>query len=59
MTNIGTMMRGSALIVAFATMALIQGCAMPASGDGSASVYSGGDSAAALDAAMTADNGGE
>ncbi len=59
MTNIGTMLRGSGLILAFATMALIQGCAMPASDDGSASTYSAGDSTTALDAAMTSDNGGE
>jgi len=58
MANIGTMIRGTALIMAFATMALVQGCTMPP-GDGSASIYSGGDSAAALDAAMTGDNGGE
>ena len=58
MTKIGTMARAAALVAVFATMSLIQGCAVPANSDG-ANVYSGADYAAALDAAMTSDNGGE
>jgi hypothetical protein len=56
MTNM--IMRGGALIVALAAALLVQGCTMPQS-SASANVYSGDDYVAALDSAMTSDQGGE
>ena len=58
MNKIPMMMRGSAAIVALAAALLVQGCTMPENSV-SANYYSDGVYAAALDAAMTSDNGGE
>ncbi|HEY1503119.1 MAG TPA: hypothetical protein VGF92_02400 [Stellaceae bacterium] len=58
MNNIRMMMSGSAVIVALAAALLVQGCTMPQT-NASANVYDGNDYVAALDAAMTSDDGGE
>ena len=57
MMTISMMMRGGVVAVALATAALIQGCTMPQS-NASSGVYNN-DYAAALDSAMTTDQGGE
>ena len=57
MTSTKMMMRGSAVVVALTTAMLVQGCTMrqTSSSDG----FYTADYSAALDAAMTADSGGE
>jgi hypothetical protein len=58
MSNFPAIMRRSAALLALAAALFVQACTTPRSGT-SASFYSGNDYVAALEAAMTSDNGGD